>query len=132
MSCNAKSFCQDAGMAKSRRGKLSSIQVDQPVAARFKEICGEMPMSPSMSRVAAGLVDWFGRQSNVVRMALVGGVPAGLERPVADALEALAAELRGRAKSANAAKVPDEGLVIVHPPEQASPRRRRPPGREQS
>jgi hypothetical protein len=116
MVCNENKVCDDAGMAKSRKGKLSSIQVEQPVAVKFKQICDSMPMSPSMARVAAGLVDWFGRQKNVVRMAIVGGVPEGTEHAFADALEALADQYRSRAEAPM-----DKAVGITPPHSQSSP-----------
>jgi hypothetical protein len=118
MICNDQIVCEDDGMAKSRKGKLSSIQVDKHVATRFKEICDAMPMSPSMARVAAGLVNWFGEQSNIVRTAVVSGVPDGMEHQFADALEALAETLRRRGSGQNHTHGPGSSPL---PPAPAAP-----------
>jgi hypothetical protein len=121
-------LCSVDGVPKERM----TLAVAGEVHKLFASVCKGRSVGRSMNDTATRIIAWFCRQEPLIQTAIANDVDAGMEHAYAAALEALAAELRGRAKPANAAKVPDEGLVIVHPPEQASQQRRRPRGREQS
>jgi hypothetical protein len=117
-------LCSVDGVPKERM----TLAVAGEVHKLFASVCKGRSVGRSMNDTATRIIAWFCRQEPLIQTAIANDVDAGMEHAYADALEALAAELRGR----SGAKVPDEGLVIVHPPEQASQQRRRPRGREQS
>lgn len=77
-----------------RSGKFATIQVDPSVVGEFKEACESMPLSPSMSRVATGLVRWFSAQPEFVKTSVVAGIDSGLNSAYAKLLDELARQVR--------------------------------------
>lgn len=77
-----------------RKGKFATIQVDPSVVGEFKDACESMPLSPSMSRVATGLVKWFSNQPQFVKTAVVAGIDSGLNAEYARLLDELAKQVR--------------------------------------